>query len=92
MSRAIHFQGNVGVGSKVVLNAPGPPRWVVVPLVYLVHSHLLGSTLVEILPILCIRVHQGGVGAPGQPEPPLVDQEWLLHFPDAFYTAVNGLT
>jgi len=31
-------QGNVGACSKVVLNAPGPPRGVVVPVVHLVHS------------------------------------------------------
>jgi len=31
-------QGNVRVWSKVVLNAPGPPRGVVVPMVHLVHS------------------------------------------------------
>jgi len=31
-------QGNVRVWSKVVLNAPGPPRGVVVHLVHLVYS------------------------------------------------------
>ena len=31
-------QENVGAWSKVVLNAPGPPRGVVVPVVHLVHS------------------------------------------------------
>jgi len=35
--RARH-QGNVGAWTKVVLNAPGPPRGVVVPVVHLVHS------------------------------------------------------
>ena len=34
----LKHQGNVGVWSKVVLNAPGPPRGVVVPVVHLVHS------------------------------------------------------
>jgi len=34
----IPHQGNVGAWSKVVLNAPGPPRGVVVPVVHLVHS------------------------------------------------------
>jgi len=33
-------QENVGAWSKVVLNAPGPPRGVVVPVVHLVHSDL----------------------------------------------------
>jgi len=36
-NRTLH-QGNVGAWSKVVLNAPGPPRGVVVPVVHLVHS------------------------------------------------------
>jgi len=36
-STGLH-QGNVGAWSKVVLNAPGPPTGVVVPLVPLVHS------------------------------------------------------
>jgi len=31
-------QGNVGAWSKVVLNASGPPRGVVVPVVHLVYS------------------------------------------------------
>ena len=31
-------QGNVGAWSKVVLNAPGLPRGVMVPVVHLVHS------------------------------------------------------
>jgi len=31
-------QENVGAWSTVVLNAPGPPRGVVVPMVHLVHS------------------------------------------------------
>jgi len=31
-------QENIGAWSKVVLNAPGPPRGVVVPVVHLVHS------------------------------------------------------
>ena len=31
-------QENVGAGSMVVLNTPGPPRGVVVPVVHLVHS------------------------------------------------------
>ena len=31
-------QDNVGAWSKVVLNAPGPPRGIGVPVVHLVHS------------------------------------------------------
>jgi len=37
---AIH-QENVRAWSKVVLNAPGPARGVVVPVVHLVHSETL---------------------------------------------------
>jgi len=36
--RLRQHQRNVGVWSKVVLNAPGPPRGVVVPVVHLVYS------------------------------------------------------
>ena len=36
--REVMHQENVGAWSKVVLNAPGPPRGVVVPVVHLVHS------------------------------------------------------
>jgi len=36
--KTLAHQENVGAGSKVVLNAPGPPRGVVVPVVHLVHS------------------------------------------------------
>jgi len=60
-------QGNVGAWSKVVLNAPGPPRGVVVPVVHLVHSNRLSSTLLEILPKMWIRVDQGGPGGPEGP-------------------------
>jgi len=35
--RLVH-QGNVGAWCKVVLNAPGPPRGVEVPVVHQVHS------------------------------------------------------
>jgi len=38
-------QENVGGWSTVVLNAPGPPRGVVVPVVHLLHSDPLLSTL-----------------------------------------------
>jgi len=60
-------QGNVGAWSKMVLNAPGPPRGVVVPVVHLVHSDPLWFTLLEILPKMWIRVDQGGPGGPGGP-------------------------
>ena len=60
-------QENAGAWSKVVLNAPGPPRGVVVPVVHLVHSDPLWSTLLEILPKMWIWVDQGGPGGPGGP-------------------------
>ena len=50
---------NVGPWSKVVLNAPGPPRGVVVPAVHPVYPDLLRSRLFEILPK---NVDQGGSG------------------------------
>jgi len=37
-AQSTRHQENVGAWSKGVLNAPGPPRGVVVPLVHLVHS------------------------------------------------------
>jgi len=60
-------QENVGAWSKLVLNAPGPPRVVVVPVVHLVHSNPFCSigTLFEILPKMWTRVDQGGPGGPG---------------------------
>ena len=66
----------------MVLNATGPPRGVVVPVVDLVYSDPLWSTLLEILPKMWIKVDQGGPGGPWGPKPPLVDQEWFLHFAD----------
>jgi len=62
-------QENVRVWSKVTLNAPGPPRGVVVPAVHLrlVHSDPFLSTLFEILPKMWTRVDQGGPGGPGGP-------------------------
>jgi len=33
-------QDNVGVWSAVLLNAPGPPRGVLVPMIHLVHADL----------------------------------------------------
>jgi len=67
--RACHgpHQENVRAWSKVVLNAPGPPRGVVVPLVHLVYSDPFWSTLFEILPKMWTRVDQGGLGGPGGP-------------------------
>jgi len=37
-NQAAMYQENVGPRSTVVLNAPGPPRGVVVPVVHLIHS------------------------------------------------------
>jgi len=66
VSTAMH-QENVGTWSKVVLNAPGPPRGVVVPVVHLIHCDPFLSTLFEILPKMWTRVDQGGPGGSGGP-------------------------
>lgn len=47
--KVIQHWENVRVWSRVVLNAPGPPRGVVVPVVHMVHSDPLWSTLFLIL-------------------------------------------
>jgi len=52
---------------KVVLNATGLPRGFVVPVVHLVDSDRLCSTLFEIRPKIWIRVDQGAPGRPGEP-------------------------
>ena len=64
------YQDNVGVWSTVVLNAPGPPRGVVVPVVHPVHSDIFWSRLFEILPKMWTSVDQGGPGGPGEHNPP----------------------
>jgi len=60
-------QENVEAWSTVVLNAPGPPRGVVLPGVHLVHGDPLSFTLFDLLLKMCTRADQGGPGGPGGP-------------------------
>jgi len=73
-----------------VKTSPGPPRGVMVPLVFLVHPDPSWSTFLVKFQKVCIRMDRSGPGGPQGPQPPLVDQErsgppWttLRHFPDA---------
>jgi len=72
-----------------IKTSPGPPRWVMVPLVLLVHPELPWSTFLVKLQNVWITMDRSGPGGPRGPQPPLVDQErsgppWttLRHFPD----------
>jgi len=72
-----------------VKTSPGPPRGVMVPLVFLVRPDPLWSTFLLKFEKVWIRMDRSGSGGPRGPRPPLVDQErsgppWttLRHFPN----------
>jgi len=85
------YQENVVGWSTVVLNTPGPPRGVVVPMVHLVHTICSDPHFSKGLPKIWTRVAQGGPGGPGGPQPPWVDQEWFLHFADVARTGDGAI-